>query len=163
MRILHLLSQTHLTGAEVYVANLCKNQIKDGHECFIISGTLAIETRAQFTQMPIHNRTYSNRIRTIRRLIAFAKNHEIDLIHAHSRAASWLAYWVTGRLHIGYVSTVHGRQGVHFSSQRKNIYGRWIIAVCEELEDHLVHELNIPSKFIFLIRNGLSINGASGV
>ena len=161
MRILHLLSQTHLTGAEVYALDLCESQIADGYECFIISDTLATETRAQFTQMPIHNRAYPNRVRNILQLIAFSKSHQIDLIHAHSRAASWLAYWVTRKLHIGYVSTVHGRQGVHFSSKRKNIYGHWIIAVCEEIRDHLIQELHIPSKYIFLIRNGLCVNVAA--
>ena len=61
MKILHLLSQTHLTGAEVYAADLCKYQMSEGHECFIISDTLSVKSDAKYTPMSIHNRKYISR------------------------------------------------------------------------------------------------------
>ncbi len=90
MKILHLLSQTHLTGAEVYAADLCKYQMSEGHECFIISDTLSVKSDAKYTPMSIHDRKYINRIRNILALLKFCKAQQIDLIHAHSRAGSWL-------------------------------------------------------------------------
>jgi hypothetical protein len=50
------------------------------------------------------------------------------------------------------VSTIHGRQSVHFSSKRKNVYGQRIIAVCEHLKEHIGDELNIDES-VYLIRN----------
>ena len=152
MRILHLLSQTHLTGAEVYAADLCKYQTQQGHECFIISDTLSVESVARYFPMAIHNRKYVNRIKNIREIIKFCKKHRIDLIHAHSRAGSWLVNIVRLFVNVAYVSTIHGRQSVHFSSKRKNVYGQRIIAVCEHLKDHIGDELNIDED-VYLIRN----------
>ena len=152
MRILHLLSQTHLTGAEVYAADLCKYQTQQGHECFIISDTLSVESVARYFPMAIHNRKYVNRIKNIREIIKFCKKHRIDLIHAHSRAGSWLVNIVRLFVNVAYVSTIHGRQSVHFSSKHKNVYGQRIIAVCEHLKDHIGDELYIDEN-VYLIRN----------
>jgi len=152
MKILHLLSQTHLTGAEVYAADLCKYQISEGSECFIISDTLSVKSDAKYTPMSIHNRKYISRIRNIIALIKFCKTHKIDLIHAHSRAGSWLVNILRIFIPIAYVSTIHGRQSVHFSSKRKNVYGKRIIAVCEHLKDHVKDELNI-NESVYLVRN----------
>jgi len=152
VRILHLLSQTHLTGAEVYAADLCKYQTQQGHECFIISDTLSVESVARYFPMAIHNRKYLNRIKNIREIIKFCKKHRIDLIHAHSRAGSWLVNIVRLFVNVAYVSTIHGRQSVHFSSKRKNVYGQRIIAVCEHLKDHIGDELYIDEN-VYLIRN----------
>jgi len=152
VKILHLLSQTHLTGAEVYAADLCKYQMSEGHECFIISDTLSVKSDAKYTSMSIHNRKYINRIRNILALIKFCKTHQINLTHAHSRAGSWLVNVVRLFVNIAYVSTIHGRQSVHFSSKRKNVYGRHIIAVCEHLKDHIGDELYIDEN-VYLIRN----------
>jgi len=152
VRILHLLSQTHLTGAEVYAADLCKYQTQQGHECFIISDTLSVESVARYFPMAIHNRKYLNRIKNIREIIKFCKKHRIDLIHAHSRAGSWLVNIARLFVNVAYVSTIHGRQSVHFSSKRKNVYGQRIIAVCEHLKDHIGDELYIDEN-VYLIRN----------
>jgi len=152
MKILHLLSQTHLTGAEVYAADLCKFQMREGHECFIISDTLSVKSSARYIPMSIHNRKYINRIRNILALVKFCKTQQIDLIHAHSRAGSWLANIVRLFIDVAYVSTIHGRQSVHFSSKRKNVYGQRIIAVCEHLKGHIKGELNIDEN-VYLIRN----------
>lgn len=152
MKILHLLSQTHLTGAEVYAADLCKYQIKEGHKCFIISDTLSVKSSAKYFSMSIHNRKYINRVRNILALIKFCKVHKIDLVHTHSRAGSWLVNIVRIFVPIAYISTIHGRQSVHFSSKRKNVYGQRIIAVCEHLQAHIKDELNIDEN-VYLIRN----------
>jgi len=152
MNILHLLSQTHLTGAEVYASDLCKYQANEGHQCFIVSDTLSVKSAARYFPMSIHNRKYLNRIRNIRALIKFCKDHEIDLIHTHSRAGSWLVNIVRLFVNVAYVSTIHGRQSVHFSSKRKNVYGQRIIAVCEHLQEHINSELHID-KPVYLIRN----------
>jgi hypothetical protein len=155
VKILHLLSQTHLTGPEVYVADLCRRQQRDGHTCFIVSDTLSVKTDAAYIAMNIHDRRYLNRLRNIVSLIALCRRHDIDVIHAHSRAASWLANVVRRMVAVGYVSTVHGRQSVHFSSQSYNVYGRHIIVVCEDLERHLRQELNINDAEIQVVRNGI--------
>lgn len=155
MRILHLLSQTHLTGPEVYVAALCRRQMADGHRCFIVSDTLSVTTPAEYHAMAIHNRSPVSRVRNIARLVRFCRAHGIDLINAHSRAASWLAHIVARITGVAYVSTLHGRQGRHAMRRRTNIYGRHIIVVCEHLAGHVTDELKIGDADVRVIRNGV--------
>ena len=155
MNILHLMSQTHLTGPEVYVATLCARQIRDGHRCIIVSDTLTVRTPAHHITMPIHNRSVLSRLHNINRLARLCRRERIDIIHAHSRAASWLANIVRYLVTVAYVSTVHGRQSVHASSRRFNVYGRHIIVVCEHLARHLREELNIHNAEIRLGRNAI--------
>jgi glycosyltransferase involved in cell wall biosynthesis len=153
MRILHLMSQTHLTGPEVYVAALVRRQQRDGHYCVIVSDTLSVSVPARYIPMSIHNRRWPNRVRNVVKLGRLVRSEHIDLIHAHSRAASWLANIVAGFTGVAYVSTVHGRQQVHASSRRFNVYGRHIIVVCEDLAVHLRRDLNIQDAEIHVIRN----------
>jgi len=156
MNILHLMSQTHLTGPEMYVADLCKHQMQDGHQCLIVSDTLNIQTDIEYIPMSIHNRRIPNRIKNILKLIKLCKQKDIDVIHAHSRAASWLANIVQHFTGVTFVSTVHGKQSVHRSSQRANIYGKYIIVVCDYLVDHLRKDLKITNAKIKVVRNGIS-------
>lgn len=155
MRVLHLMSQTHLTGPEVYVAALCRRLKRDGHECLIVSDTLSVAAEARYIPMAIHDRRWRNRARNIVRLVRLCRRERIDLIHAHSRAASWLANVVARLAPTAYVSTVHGRQSVHASSRRLNVYGRHITVVCEHLVAHLREELNIRDAQIRVVRNAI--------
>ena len=154
MKILHLLSQTHLTGPEVYAAALCRKQRADGHECLIVSDTLSVDTEATYIPMAIHDRSLRNRVKNIFLLVTLCHQHGIELIHAHSRAASWIASIVAKLTNTAYVSTMHGRQSKRAAKGKFNIYGRHIIVVCEHLEAHVRNELKINNADVRVIRNG---------
>ncbi len=154
MRILHLLSQTHLTGPEVYVAALCRKQMADGHHCIIVSDTLSVSSDAHYIPMAIHNRSLLNRVKNIAKLVRLCRSEKIDLINAHSRAASWVANIVAKITGVAYVSTIHGRQSKRAAKRKVSVYGRNIIVVCEHLESHVRDELNIQNANIQVIRNG---------
>ncbi len=157
MKILHLLSQTHLTGPEVYAAALCREQMIAGHECLIVSDTLTVTTDAEYISMSIHDRSIMNRLRNIIKLWRLCREREIELIHAHSRAASWVANIVCRFARVAYVSTVHGRQSKRAMRSRFNVYGQDIIVVCDSLVSHLRNEMSIKKSDaeIRVIHNGL--------
>ena len=94
MKILHLLSQTQLTGAEVYALALCRYQLAHGHSCLIVSARLHRSTPAPHITLPIDDRRWRQRWQNINRLTALVRDEQVDLIHAHSRAASWIAITV---------------------------------------------------------------------
>jgi glycosyltransferase involved in cell wall biosynthesis len=154
VKILHLMSQTHLTGPEVYVAGLCRKQMADGHECLVVSDTLSVPTDARYIPMAIHDRSTLNRLRNIFRLTALCRREGVDLIHAHSRASSWVANVVSRLSRVAYVSTIHGRQSARAVRSNLNIYGRHIIVVCEHLQAQVYDELNIRDADVTVIRNG---------
>lgn len=127
MNVLHLLSQTHLTGPEVYVAALRRERIVAGHHCVIVSDALTVNSDAEYIPMSIHDRTLPNRLRNIFALIRLSREKEIDLTRAHSRAASWVANIVCRITRIGDLSTVYSRWSTRAMRFRFNIYGRDII------------------------------------
>jgi peptidoglycan/xylan/chitin deacetylase (PgdA/CDA1 family)/glycosyltransferase involved in cell wall biosynthesis len=156
MNILHVLSQFEVTGAETYAAALVDQQASRGHRLFVVSDTLTLPFRAACYTAPIGKRSYVQRVANIRWLVRFIRRNGIQVVHAHSRAASWVSYVACALTKTPLVSTVHGRQHVHASSRAFNIYGKHIIAVCESIKDHLVRDLGIAEKYIRVVPNGFS-------
>lgn len=154
LRILHVLSQVQLTGAEVYSIALAEAHIAAGNEVFIISDKLHKSTTAQYFSQPIDKRTYKQRLRNIRFIKNIIKTHKIDVVHAHSRAASWVANIAVMFTKVPLISTIHGRQHLHASVSLFNIYGNKLIAVCDNLKTHLINEVKISPNHVSTISNG---------
>jgi peptidoglycan/xylan/chitin deacetylase (PgdA/CDA1 family) len=157
MNILHVLSQFELTGAEVHVAALVKEMAKHGHRSFIVSDTLSVPMQATYMSRPIGQRSYLQRFLNIVWLYRFVRKHSIQVIHAHSRAASWVSFFAARLTGTAFVSTIHGRQHVHLSSGLFSIYGRHVIAVCESIKEHLASDLKLKPQEITVIPNGLEL------
>lgn len=158
MRVLHLLSQLQPTGSEFYAVTLGEWQKQQGHEVYFVSDNLFAKTDLPFTAFPIGNRRWTQRIRNIMFVKRFIEEHQIDVVHAHSRAASWVADRATRKGLTSLVSTVHGRQHIHASSKRKNVYGQQVVAVCENIRQHLIEELNLPGEITQTVPNCLSVS-----
>ncbi len=155
MNILHILSQLEVTGAETYAAELANFQVHAGHSVTIVSDTFHTLTDAEVHSLPIAIRTPVQRLRNIFSLRTLLRAKHIDIVHAHSRAASWVSHWATRGGTVPLVSTIHGRQHIHYSSKTFHIYGEKIIAVCEEIRDHLASDLHFPSESVIVVRNGI--------
>ena len=156
MNVLHVLSQFEVTGAEVYAATLVEQQAQRGHTLFVVSDTLTVPFRATCTNIPIGQRSYARRLANVQWLVRFIRENDIQMVHAHSRAASWVCSVATFLTKTPMLSTVHGRQHLHPSSRAVNIYGKHIIAVCESLQEHLISDLGINRDHVTVIPNGFS-------
>ena len=156
MKIIHLMSQKYLTGAEVYATGIAEKQIANGNEVTLVSDTINVPTNIEFVAMPISKHRYIIRLLNAFKLARYCKKNNIDVIHAHSRAACWAAY-LTKKLNnnIAYVVTLHDMQKPHRMARRWNIYGENMIAVSEVIKDSFVNNLHIPEEQINVIRNGL--------
>ena len=158
MRILHVLSQLQVTGAETYAISIADMHVDEGHEVFIVSDTLLTPTRGRYIPQPIGDRRYLQRLRNIRFLKNFIKEQQIDVVHAHSRAASWVSYFALLGTKVPLISTVHGRQHLHTSTSLFDIYGDRVIAVCSNLRSHLINEVKMNGEKISVISNGFDFS-----
>lgn len=156
MTILHLLSQNHLTGAEVYASQLTDIQIASGHKVLQVSNGFYYPTKAEKIELKVETSSVSDFRQSAKALHDLIIKHNVQVIHAHSRAASKLAYKAFRGTQAGYVSTIHGRQHVSISKKLKNIYGTHQIAICENVQEQLVHEFGYEPENIRIIRNGIS-------
>jgi peptidoglycan/xylan/chitin deacetylase (PgdA/CDA1 family)/UDP-N-acetylglucosamine:LPS N-acetylglucosamine transferase len=158
MRILHLLSQVWVTGAETYAASMADYQIEQGHEVFIISDTFQTPVKAPWFSQPIANRSYLQRWKNIQYVASFIRKHKIEVVHSHSRAASWVAYFACKFTKVPLVSIIHGRQHLHLSTSAFDIYGDKVIAICKNMQEHLIKEVKMKPEKISVIPNGFDFS-----
>jgi peptidoglycan/xylan/chitin deacetylase (PgdA/CDA1 family)/glycosyltransferase involved in cell wall biosynthesis len=159
MRILHVLSQVFISGPEFYVAALAEKHGALGHEILVVSDTMTAGVKGEFLSRPIADRRYAQRLKNIWFLRGLIRERKVDVVHAHSRAASWVSYFATLGTGVPLVSTIHGRQFPHASARLFDIYGDRVISVCENLREHLVNEIRMKREKIVLIRNGFDFSG----
>ena len=157
MNILHVLSQVFVSGPEFYVATLARHHQKQGHETVIISDTFTAPVNAIIVQAHIHQRDVRRRLSNIAAVRRVIRERGIDVVHAHSRAASWVCFWAVKGTDVPLVSTVHGRQHIHFSTRFHAVYGTSVIAVCENLARHLINDVGMPENKIIIIPNGIDM------
>lgn len=153
MRILHLLSQTELTGAEVYALNLAQWQKQNKHEVYLISDTLRPSSDLIYISRPIHPNSLWLRIKNIFWIRKFLREKEIQIIHCHSRAAARVAYWARMGLPVAFISTIHGRQHFSWSKRLFNLYGDKLIAICDKVRKHLINDFSISDSIIQVVGN----------
>ena len=156
MNILHVLSGDFVAGSETSTAAVIDYQIKLGHQVWIASGQFTHATQARVVPIPIYDRGLLRRFLNIRELTQIIRRENIHIVHAHSRAASWVSYWACRFTHTAYLSTLHGRQHLHFSNKWFNVYGPQCAAVCENIRDQMLEETRVfePEQLV-VIRNGI--------
>lgn len=153
MRILHLLSQTQLTGSEVYAKTIIEKQTQDGHHVFVISDKIHIPLKVPFLSMPISSSRSLQRRKTISDLRKFLIKEKIDVVHCHSRAAVRHAFYARKKLFVAMVTTLHGRQHVSFSKKVFDIYGDYLIAICENVQEAMIKSFGTSPWKMRLVRN----------
>ena len=156
MRILHVLSAEFFAGSVAYAVQLAEAHRAQGHAVWLLSDSDQLPTGATQLKAPIVNRRYGQRLRNVRRIRRLVQAERIDVVHGHSRAASWVAYFALRGLAVPLVSTVHGRQHLHASTSLFDIYGDAIIAICENLRQHLIAEVKMDEAKIVAIPNGVA-------
>jgi hypothetical protein len=158
VNILHVLSGDFVSGSETSTAVLVTEQLQTGHQVFIAAGSFSQPTQAQFIRVPIFNRGPLHRLLNVAAIRGIILTEGIDLVHAHSRAASWVCDWACRLTGTAYLSTLHGRQHLHFSNRHFNVYGPRCIAVCEDIRDQMLGETRVfkPDQ-LAVIRNGIPL------
>jgi len=155
MRILHVASAEFYAGSVAYAVQLAEAHRAQGHQVWILSDATHLPTGATLVQAPIVNRRYGQRFRNSQTIRQLVQREKIDVVHAHSRAASWVSYLALRGLRVPLVSTVHGRQHLHASTSLFDIYGDTVIAICANLREHLIAEVKMAPTKIAEIPNGV--------
>jgi peptidoglycan/xylan/chitin deacetylase (PgdA/CDA1 family)/glycosyltransferase involved in cell wall biosynthesis len=162
MRILHVLSANFFAGSVAYAVALAEAHRQQGHQVWLASDAATLPTAATVVQLPISQRKYRQRWRNIQALRQLINEHKIDVVHAHSRAASWVSYFAVRGRTVPLVSTVHGRQHLHASTSLFDVYGDKVIAICGNLAEHLREEVKMEPGKIAVVPNGVAFGPSEG-
>lgn len=158
MNILHILSHSsQITGSWFYARALTQYSQNLGHKVYLCADSLQIDFPCPFIPLPIANRSLGNRLRNIHELIKIIQLYQIDMVHAHARSGSWVAYFATRATGIPLVSSLHMLQHVHTSTYY-NIYGDYQIAVSHYIKEQAVNSLHYNPEKIAVIPNGIDFS-----
>ena len=153
-RILHVLSSNFFAGSTAHAITLSEKQASEGHIVFMATDKECKSESFTYIQLNVSNRSFIQRIKNIISLRRIIRKNQIDIVHAHSRAASWISYYALSGFRVALVSTIHGRQVIHSPLKKNNIYGDRIIGICPNLITHLIDELHFDKNKLELIPNG---------
>ncbi len=150
--ILDLTSQLTSRGISVYIASIGGVLLKDletagAKHIFIPLKTKSILSPEIFKSYKI--------------LKSYFKKEKLSLIHTHTRTASVLGYWLSKKLHIPQISTVHGIYKNKLNRKLFPFIGRRAIAVSDETAHRLASWLKIPAIKITTIYNGVDCENFS--
>lgn len=174
MRILHIITKAEHGGAQVHVLGLILNQLRQGHEVFLLTGTdgflVDMATRAGAQTTVCHEIIHP--IRPVHDLKAILKlRHRLqllipDIVHAHSSKAGILARISCKLLRIPCVFTAHGwafSEGAANSKRWVGLAAEWLIALmgqriinvsCYDMELAKRYKIGRPTQHCY-IHNGL--------
>lgn len=155
MNILMALSQLEVTGAEVYATSVGNELTRRGHQVFYVSDTLTKAHDGLFFKLRFNKRSIPRRFWHVAYLVYLIKKHQIQLVHAHSRASSWSCHIACRLTNTPMVTTVHGRQPVHASRKKFHAMGDKALPVCEAIRDQLIKDLDVPASQLHVSRNGI--------
>ena len=149
--ILHVFSSNFFSGSAKYALELAKIQASNQDNVHLISDNKIEIVGISSTIIPISNRSPKQRFVNISKLVSYIKKNNITLVHAHSRAASWVSYYATSLCNIPLVSTIHGKQ-----VKLKDIYGQQIICICSNLKDDTILKNHQIASKTTVIPNGIT-------
>lgn len=154
MRILMTLSQTEVTGAEVYAVTIADELIRRNHQVVIISDTLVTPTRAEYVRLELDKRSFWRRLKYVIFLVRFMRKHQIQVVHAHSRASMWVSYFASRIAGVPMISTIHALEPCHRTRKLIPAFGDYALAVCENAMRNVVENIGFPANRIEVLRNG---------
>lgn len=160
MRILHALSQTELTGSEAYALDLCRYQTEQGHTCVVISDRLHLPFPGESLNLSLSTSSFFERMRNIWHLRHILKEKKIEVIHSHSRGACRHLYWASLGLRIPMLTSIHGYQHFSWSKRLLNIYGDYVLGVCENIRDQLRDQFGRKAYSLEVLRNPVNFSSS---
>jgi glycosyltransferase involved in cell wall biosynthesis len=103
--------------------------------------------------------------RNVDRLSRIIREHNVDIVHARSRAPAWSALGAARRTGVPFMTTFHAPY--NFSGKLKRFYnsvmakGDRVIAISEFIRDHILASYEIDPARIRVIHRGIDINNFS--
>ncbi|MDD5107945.1 MAG: glycosyltransferase family 4 protein [Candidatus Omnitrophica bacterium] len=144
-----LASELKQNGFNVYVASSGGQLV----EKFVASGIVHIKV-----SLRTKNELSPKIIFSFFKLRKEAKRLKIDLIHSNSRTTQVLGNLLSRALGIPHVFTCHGFFKPKLSRLLFPCWGEGVIAISQEVKEHLIADLKLDEKKISVINNGIDTN-----
>ncbi|HRK61696.1 MAG TPA: glycosyltransferase family 4 protein [Candidatus Omnitrophota bacterium] len=164
MKILHLTNHLNSGGISSYVYVLACEMKRRGHQSAVLTSEGALVGRFQEAGISVYSllpRTKSEidpRLYfVLPRILQMIGQGQYDLLHAHTRVGQVLASWIKVFTGIPYVTTAHGFYKNRLGRKIHPAWGDHVIAISNDVQDHLIEDFNLPHKNVTVVFNGVDI------
>lgn len=161
MKIVQVLPELNEGGVERGTMELSRELVKLGHESIVISAGGKLEeeikkdggTHITFDVCSKNPFTTPFRILQLRKILRVLKP---DILHARSRVPAWLTYLANKKLHIPFVTTVHGFNSVSPYSTIMT-KGDRVICVSGAIKAYIQKHYHTADEKITVIPRGIDL------
>ncbi len=118
--------------------------------------------KADHVTLPVASKNPLTIYNNIKRLVDVIRAHNVDLVHARSRAPAWSAYFASKRTGVPFVTTFHGVYSI--GSWLKRRYngimarGARVIAISVFIGGHVRRHYGVPVEKIRVIHRGVDLD-----
>ncbi|MEK6564402.1 MAG: glycosyltransferase family 4 protein [Candidatus Omnitrophota bacterium] len=164
MNILILANHFNPGGISSYILNLAQGLTVRGHKVYI--GSAGGEWVERLTKNNIEHINLPLKTKSIispKLLFSYfilkkaLKDKRVDIIHSQTRVTSVLAYWLSAKTAIPFVSTAHGFFKPRWERLRFPCWGDLVIAISHAVKEHLIRDFKVAPDKIRLVRNGIKV------
>jgi glycosyltransferase involved in cell wall biosynthesis len=164
--ILQVLPKLDTGGAERVVIEIAEAIHATGHKALIAcaGGVLSAAARragAEIVEMPLDTKSPFKMRRNARRLKKLIVRRDVQLVHAHSRAPAWSAWWATRATGTPFVTTYHGSYGEKSVLKRRYnavmAKGDRVIAVSDFIAGLIRSRYGTPDETLRVIHGGVNL------
>jgi len=166
MNVLQLTPELNAGGVEGTTLEVAEALIKAGHGAHVVSagGRLANDLTAlgaALHPMDIGSKNVLTYWRRVKALCALIKTHNIDIVHARSRAPAWPGLAAARKMNIPFLATYHGIYNAKSALKRRYnavmTKGALTIANSNMTKDHIIKEHGLDPRRIIVIPRGVDL------
>jgi len=164
VNILFLANHLNVGGISSYLFTLGRGLREKGHQVYLASSGGELEDKfsaAGITHIRVPLNTKKEVsvkiIYSFFRLKAEIKKLNIDLVHSQSRTTLVLGSLLSRYLGVGHIFTCHGFFKPKLSRRIFPAWPKKVIAISQEVKEHLVQDFKLGPQKISVINNGVDI------
>ncbi|MBU1061107.1 MAG: glycosyltransferase family 4 protein [Candidatus Omnitrophica bacterium] len=164
MRILLLTTHLNIGGISTYTVTLAKALKAKGESVFVASsgGVLVPElTAGDVSHLKVDLSTKSELspkvFRAVFEITKIVKAVDIDVIHAQTRVAQVVGFFVSRLCKVGFITTCHGFFRKNIGRTLLPSWGERVIAISDAVQSHLLSYFRVDRHKVALIYNGIDV------
>ncbi len=165
--VMQVIPELGAGGAEQGCIDMAAALVRSGAKALVVShgGSRAHEVARAggiHIQMPVHSKNPVVMMQNTARLKKLIKTHDVDIVHARSRAPAWSCYNACKGTRARYMTTCHAPYNIH--SDIKRFYnssiarGERVIAISHYVADYLRENYRIDNRDIRVIPRGIALD-----
>jgi glycosyltransferase involved in cell wall biosynthesis len=165
--VMQVLPELLTGGVERGTVDVAGAIVEGGGRSIVVSagGPMTHELKrlgAEHYELPVASKNPFVIRQNIQRLADLARDQQVDIIHARSRAPAWSAWYAARKTNKHFVTTFHGTYGhTNWFKRRYNAVmtkGERVIAISDFIAGHIRKIYGVPSSNIRVIPRGIDID-----